>query len=296
MNANVLIVGAGEIGKAISFLLRKGGKSRIAQWDADPAKNLDRKTLEELMPKADIIFLCIPSKAVRSCMLRMDKNIGRRQIVVSVSKGIEEKSKKTVDAVLGEFLSSKQIVLLFGPMIAEEIVNDSRAAAVLACKSKGSAEKVKGLFKGGLYLEYSSDVRGVALSGVLKNIYSIGLGIVHGLNLGTNFRGWYVSEAIKETARVVKLLGGKSETAYSTAGLGDLIATGFSADSKNHMLGKDLALSGRSDLASEGSDSFPALEEIMGKKIDNFKILSALRDIVLGGKPVKDFFPNIIDG
>jgi len=296
MNTSVLIVGAGEIGKAIALLLKKGGKSKIVQWDADPTKNLDKNTLEELMPGADIIFLCIPSRAIRKCMLRISKKANRRQIVVSLSKGIENESRKTVDGVLCEFLASKQIVLMFGPMIAEEIMNNNPAAAVLACRKKRSAEKVAELFGNGLNLQYSADVRGVALSGVLKNIYSIGLGMVHGLNLGTNFRGWYVAEASKETALVLKVLGGKMETAYSAAGLGDLIATGFSADSKNHMLGKDLALSGHSDLASEGSDSFPALNEILGNKIDNFKILSALRNIILDGKEVKDFFPKIIDG
>lgn len=296
MNKSVLIVGLGEMGRAITFLLKKGGKSRITQWDVDPVKNLDKRTLEELVPGADIIFLCIPSRAVRSCMLRMNKVTNRRQIIVSLSKGIEQESRKTVDGVLGEFFSDNQIVLLFGPMIAEEIIKDSPAAAVLACKAKKSAEKVSGLFENGFRLEYSADVRGVALSGVLKNIYSIGLGIIYGLNLGTNFRGWYVAEASKEMALVLKMLGGKGETAYSVAGLGDLIATGFSHNSKNHMLGKDLALSGHSDLASEGSDSFPALNKIMKEKINNFRILLALRDIVLDGKTVTDFFPKIIDG
>jgi len=296
MNKSVLVVGLGEMGRAITFLLKKGGKSRITQWDIDPAKSLDKRTLEELVPGADIIFLCIPSRAVRSCMLRVSKETNRRQIIVSLSKGIEQNSRKTVDGVLSEFFSDDQIVLLFGPMIAEEIIKNSPAAAVLACKAKKSAEKVASLFGGGLSLEYSADVRGVAMSGVLKNIYSIGLGVLHGLNLGTNFRGWYVTEASKEIAKELKILGGKTETAYSTAGLGDLIATGFSPNSKNHMLGKDLALSGHSDLASEGSDSFPALNEIMGKKIDNFKILSALRNVVLNGKAATDFFPKIIDG
>jgi glycerol-3-phosphate dehydrogenase (NAD(P)+) len=295
MNTSVLIVGAGEIGKAIAFLLKKGGKSRVVQWDADPAKNLEKRTLEELVPAADIIFLCIPSKAVRGCVFGISRIVNRRQIIVSLSKGIEQESKKTVDGVLGEFFARKKIVLLFGPMVAEEIMNNGPAAAVLACKARKSAEKIVELFGDGLNLEYSSDVRGVALSGVLKNIYSIGLGIIHGLNLGTNFRGWYVAEASKETARVLKILGGRMETAYSTAGLGDLIATGFSPDSKNHMLGKDLAASGHSDLASEGSESFPALNEIMGKRIDNFRILSALRDIVLNGKVATDFFPKIIN-
>jgi glycerol-3-phosphate dehydrogenase (NAD(P)+) len=295
MDTSVLIVGAGEIGKAITFLLSKGGKSRVIQWDVDPAKNLNKKTLEELVPNADIVFICVPSRAVRKCMLMMNKKTSRRQIAVSVSKGIERESKKTVDGVLGEFLTSKQIVLLFGPMIAEEIMSGNPAAAVLACKSRKSAKKVSELFGDGFDLEYSSDVRGVALGGVMKNIYSIGLGIIHGLSLGTNFRGWYVAEASKETAKVLRMLGGKTETAYSMAGLGDLIATGFSSDSKNHMLGKDLALNGHSDLASEGSDSFPVLNEIVGKKIENLKILSALREIVLNGKAAADYFPKVIN-
>src|SRR3989338_844635 len=83
----------------------------------------------------------------------------------------------------------------------------------------------------------TSDVRGVAVAGVLKNIYALGLGIAHALGWGENQKGWFVSRALREMARAAELLGGTRETMLGIAGLGDLVATGFSPHSHNRTTG-----------------------------------------------------------
>ncbi len=288
----VLIIGAGEIGQAIGFLLKKTGKCGITFWDKEKGKVEDQKGLSELVPEADFIFLAIPSKAVRVAVQSFLPYVAKKGVVIALSKGIEE-SGKTIDELLKDFLPLEKVALLFGPMIAEELARGACGAAVIAASSEKTVKEMRVLFGKDLRIDFSDDFRGIALSGVLKNIYSIGLGIIHELSLGTNFRGWYVGAACSEMVRIVAELDGKPESVYSSAGVGDLIATGFSADSRNHQVGREL-VRGNTSSSSEGSESLPRLNKLLGEKMAEYPIYSALSAIVTEGKKVSEFFPAII--
>ncbi len=285
----IAIIGAGEIGSALGQMLKRRPELHIEYCDKDTAKSPLCKPVDQIVPMAQIVFLCVPSWATREALIDIKSHLNKHAIVVSLSKGIEAESGKTTADVLKEGLPKRQqYALLSGPMLAEELEAGYPGAGVVATDSKKTYEEVAHLFvHTRLALEMSKDVRGVALSGVLKNVFAIGLGLSDGLLLGSNAKGVFVVSAMHEMAGIVKALGGKAQTAFSDAGLGDLVATGSSPLSRNYSLGREIATTGKQTIKSDGLVSLPAFEKLLGKKASQFPFFCAIRDIVLHHKDSK---------
>ncbi|MDI6821237.1 MAG: hypothetical protein QMD65_03665 [Patescibacteria group bacterium] len=314
-NKKIVIIGAGEIGRAIEKVLQNKSGIHIDLWDKNPAKVPGQKPLAEIVPLADFLFLCVPSWAMREVLnsvLAISNGVNKKTIVISLAKGIEEKTLKTTDEILKELLpNNTAYALLIGPMLAEELMQEMAGIGVVASKDRKAFDKIKTLFiDTNLKLEYSADVRGVALAGALKNIYAIGLGIIDSFNLGGNFKGWFVQKAIKEMAEIIGILGGDKKTVFSPAGLGDLIATGFSPYSRNRQLGDELVSSHVKDLdvkmKSEGIVSLPSIIKLLApyttccctgfaphNKLSAFPILQALEEIIIQHKNAKEIFEKL---
>lgn len=283
MSKNVVIIGQGEIGRAIKHLLKKT-KHRVSIecWDIDIKACPMRKPLGNIIPKADVLFLCIPSWTIQSAVRDLNGYLKRDTVVVSVSKGLDRSTGLTVDAVMHRaFVNRQHTVLLSGPMLAEEIVLNKPAAAVAASKSPKARESIAELFKDTrLHISTTTDVRGVAICGILKNIYAIGFGLAQAYHPGDNYRGLYVQMTLDEMARIVTKLGGMKETVYSHAGIGDLIATGFSKHSKNHEYGMKLARNGRVSFDSEGSVSIQPMLKKVGAYKKELRLFALICSII----------------
>lgn len=289
----ITIIGAGEIGQAINKLISPKGFT-IEVWDRNSSKTPNQKPLESIIPSSDIIFLCIPSWAIREVAATITGYLKKDSIIVSVSKGIEERDGKTLDELLEELFSqSARYALLGGPMLAEELKADMIGVGAIGAKNPQVFDELKNVFADtNLYLECTDDIRGVALCGLLKNIYAISLGIAEGLGYGNNAKGWLTNLAIKEMTEIVTSLGGKEETVFSTAGIGDFIATGFSQYSSNRQVGFDLGQHGSTDKKSEGLVALP----VFIKRIDNgerFALLRAISEVVLEYKDAKSAFRKV---
>ena len=273
-----VIIGAGEIGGAIEFLLKETGKT-VQKWDADPSKVLGQEPLERLIPKAQILFLCVPSWVLRDAMRSIKPFLKSRAIVVFLSKGLDQ-GGKTVPELAEEMLPGQTFALLSGPMLAEEIKKGFGGAAVAASKSSKARRVMSELFAGSsLRVEASSDVRGVALASVLKNIYAVALGIADGLAWGGNKKGWLADQAIGEMEKIVPMLGGRAKSVLSPAGIADLIATGFSSYSSNRQGGDELVKSGICCKKSEGFVSLPPLAARLGQQVSQFPLFSLLQRV-----------------
>jgi glycerol-3-phosphate dehydrogenase (NAD(P)+) len=291
MPKRIVIIGQGPAGKAVLHLLKNTkNKVSIECWDIDIKACPSRKPLDIIIPKADILFLCIPSWAIRAASQDLGHLMKSHTRIVSVSKGLDRACEKTIGELLKEvFPSNKNIALLSGPMLATELLDGKLGAAVIASPSKTVQEDLKMVFKGTkLRVTTSGDIQGVSLCGILKNVYAIGLGIAQALHPGDNFRGIFAQETVDEMARIVKKLGGRKETVYSYAGIGDLIATGFSKHSKNHTYGRILVETGtRPDFDSEGSISIGPLAKKLGSSQKEFPIFKTIHDIILKKKDPK---------
>jgi glycerol-3-phosphate dehydrogenase (NAD(P)+) len=278
----VTIIGAGEIGRAVNYLLTKKGLAP-SLWDRDPERNPCALGLGDVVPAADFVFVCVPSWALRDCLRTLRPLLRRDAIVVSLSKGIEAETNATMDRLLAEALPRGQRhVFLAGPMLAEEIMQDLGAAAVAASRNKAAREAASALFAGSaLRVEQTADLVGVTLASVLKNVYAVCLGIADGLNWGDNRKGWLTGVAIREMTAVLADHGAAAATVYSAAGIADLVSTGFSRYSSNHELGDHIVKLRRADIKSEGAVSIRPLLALLGRKRGRYPLLSLLAGVVL---------------
>ncbi len=292
----VAIIGAGNFGSALGHILSIRSDITVTLWDSDPTKNAARASLEETIAQARFVFVCVPSWSLRAATHALAPHILPSVIVISPTKGIEQDSIQTSDEVLTDVLGRKgTVALLHGPMLASEMVEGLPSFATVACLSSEVFSSIASLFTSTtLTLEYSADLHGVALAGVLKNIYSIGLGMTEAMRLGSNFRGWYVRASVREMASIISALGGSADTAYTSAGIGDLVATGLSPTSRNCKVGHEIVHSGECSTVSEGGESLPQLMELVARAGISAPIASAIADIVAGRADASTLLKNVI--
>lgn len=288
----IAIIGAGEIGLALGKLL--SARATITYWDkiTDKLSSLpgDGLSLPEIVEPAAIVFLCLPSWGLKEAMLCLAPYLHSGQIIITVSKGFEAGEKLPIDFVTK--IASKCLVgHLGGPMIAEELSVNKPAAAILVSKNK-KVLAVGELFNDtSLLIKTSTDITGVALAGILKNIYALGAGIGEALGWGSNTRAIYLTDAVNEMIGLGKILGGKKETFVGWAGLGDFLATSLSRSSLNNELGRLIARGDDLDKKSEGSVSLPILLDLIGKKAaNNFPLLIMLKKIILEKQSAEEIF------
>ena len=300
MPTHVTIIGAGEIGSAIASLVKSPGVP-IERWDKDMSKVPKQKSLDTVVGSADILFLCIPSWHLRDGIAEIRPFLKKKAIVISVSKGIELGTQLTVDELLADTLPRGQhYALISGPMLAEELMEGLPTGAVVACAHKKTFQRITRLFsKSTLHLAWSKDVRGVALAGVLKNIYALALGIADAIPLGSNAKGWFVQTAVGEMSAIIRTLHRKSDAeqaAFGPAGLGDLVATGISPYSSNFTVGRELVAGKGITKMSEGFISLPSLCALLGKRMKTFPLLQTVAAIVIKKKNALREFERFVRG
>lgn len=288
MPQQVLIIGAGALGSALAKSIPKN-HAQVAFWDTDETKCPGgRQPLETLVPAADFIFMCIPSWAMRTAVAQLSALIKPTTVVVSLAKGLESPTAKTMYEVCVEVLPPNQpVVIMGGAMLAYEIGSGLPGMAVIASTDEAVAANLMALFNGSvMQLTWSGDARSVAIASALKNVYAIMLGIGDGLGLGSNTRGWLFAQAVREILEIGRLMQADQSVLLSVAGIGDLVATGLSPQSKNHTAGVQLAQQGHTALECEGIMSFPSVLQLVGQR-PNLHLLNALEAILTRGQNVR---------
>jgi len=299
MNKKIVIMGAGALGFCLGKILRAQNHT-VTFWDKN-SKVLetlkeDQRGLPEIIPSADIILLCVPSWAVREALLYISPYLAKTTPVIVLAKGIETPTLKTMDQLLVSMLPKNQPTgLLHGMMLAGEMREGQFGGGVCGTKSETAWKLLTEIFTDtNLRIFHSADVSGVAWCGILKNIYALALGITYGLELGDDARGWITALALTEMKKIVTIFGGKTETVYGPAGVGDLLATGFSQHSKNHQMGISLAKGQMEGSPSEGVMSLPSVIIMLGEKSQKFTLLLTLSEIVKGNKDAGLAFKEIL--
>lgn len=300
MPHRVAIIGAGRLGSSLSRLFRRAG-AVVALWDSAVGKVPRQIPLAEAVSSADAVFFCVPSFALDDVLGSVKPLLPKKCVVVSPIKGIDHETGDTTVEVVSKFLPRHAFVMLGGPLIAEELEKDLGGTAAIASRDLKAARQVGSLFtNSGVNVSYSTDVRGVALAGVLKNAYALSLGIAEGLGWGMNLKGSLMAQALFEIQMFIFMAGGRPETAIGVAGLGDLIATGFSRNSRNHQVGIQLARGKNPAFKGEGGLSLPSLVALAKKKKEGlaaFPLLAATAKVVAKKSTArKAFGPFRING
>lgn len=259
------VIGAGSWGTALANVLAKKGVDTIL-WSYEPevAEGIEREhrnplylsesaldprlrataDVEEAVRGADVVVSVSPSHTVRAVMSRVAPLLEDDALVVSASKGIEEKTLETMDEVLADVLpnsASRRMAFLSGPSFALEVANEQPTAVTMASRNPEAAAAAQALFQTDYFRVYTTDdVKGVELGGSVKNVMAIAAGAVVGLGLGHNTMAAMITRGLAEMMRLGKALGADAHTFAGLAGMGDLILTCTGGLSRNRSVGMAL--------------------------------------------------------
>jgi glycerol-3-phosphate dehydrogenase (NAD(P)+) len=257
----VTVLGAGSWGTTLAIhLCRTGADVRLwgnerADLDAMRRSGENRKflpgirlpegvkvvpELEAALEAADFTFYVVPAQAVREVARRVADS-GHRGVPVCAAKGLELGSLERMSEVLSECLGDPVPVVLTGPSHAEEVSRDVPTSLLAAAEDEGRARAVQMLCSTPALRVYTNtDVVGCEYAAALKNVIAIAAGVCDGIGWGDNTKGALLTRGLAEMSRLGVALGGRRETFFGLAGLGDLIATAMSRHSRNRHVGEEI--------------------------------------------------------
>ncbi len=218
--------------------------------------------IERTIANKDVVLISVPTHGVRQVLKSAKQFISKDQIIVNVSKGIENESLLRISQIVGEILPDNKYAVLSGPSHAEEVSKNMATTVVSASENKKVAEYIQEMFITPKFRVYTNpDVIGVELGGSLKNVIALGAGISDGLKFGDNTKAAIMTRGIFEMSKLGVALGARSETFSGLSGVGDLIVTCTSMHSRNRRAGI---------LIGEGYKIEDAIEEV-GMVVEGMK-------------------------
>lgn len=288
---NIAVIGSGSWGVAIgNHLAEMGNKVKIWSFSESEKNqiNNERKIsylpgleisqnifcsndISEIVNNVDFIIHVTPSKFTRE-VFKSYKDLVNVKPIVICSKGFEDNTLMTLDEVIKDELPSARVAVLSGPSYATEVANHIPTAVLLASKDEEILKTIPQIFSNSNMRIYkSNDVKGVEIGGALKNIIAFCTGICAELDFGTNAQSALITRGLAEIARLGVKMGGVQETFYGLSGLGDLILTCSSDESRNRRAGR---------LIGKGLSIEEAKEEIgmTIESIDNIEIAKKLSE------------------
>lgn len=200
--------------------------------------------LEEALTGAEIIVMGVPSHGFRGVLKEAAPYGEKDAVYVSLTKGFEVETRKRMSEVLAEEvdgISDRCISVLTGPNLAKEVIAGFPAASTIACSDEGTGAMLQEIFHAPTFRCYrNTDVPGSEIGGALKNVIAIAAGIADGLELGDNTKATVLTRGLAEMARFAVKFGAHPLTLLGLAGVGDLMATCASPQSRNHSVGIEL--------------------------------------------------------
>jgi glycerol-3-phosphate dehydrogenase (NAD(P)+) len=227
-------------------------------------------SLGDSLGRADVVVMAVPSHGFRDVLSEAARHVRPWVPVVSLSKGLERSSLKRMSEVVADELPGHPVAVLTGPNLAKEIMAGQPAAAVVAIDDKVIAEELQRIFtRPSLRVYTNPDVVGCEVAGVAKNVIAIASGMAAGMGFGDNTRATLITRGLAEMTRLGMAMGGEGLTFAGLAGMGDLIATCSSTQSRNNQVGLRLG-QGESieeiiaslTMVAEGVKSSPSLLDL----------------------------------
>lgn len=188
--------------------------------------------------KNDTILMVTPAQSMRSVLEQMKPHIRENHVFVLCSKGIEQDTLLIMSEVAAEILPSTKTAILSGPNFAKEIALGKPAATTLACTNQTLAETLQNVIASKVFRPYvTTDIIGTQVAGALKNVIAIACGIAKGLEMGESARASLITRGLAEITRLGMAMGAKPETFLGQCGVGDMMLTCSSEQSRNFSLG-----------------------------------------------------------
>lgn len=321
--AAVAVIGAGSWGTALALLLHKNGH-QVTVWSPIESEiamlNQEREHKDKLpgvkLPEdmdftcdiaqaaegKDLLVFAVPSVFTRSTAEKLKQTVKEGQIIINVSKGIEEHTQLTLSQIIEEELPQAEVAVLSGPSHAEEVGKGIPTTIVVGARKKETAEYLQNLFMNDVFRVYiSPDVLGIELGAALKNVVALAAGIADGLGYGDNTKAALITRGITEIARLGTAMGGKFETFCGLSGIGDLIVTCASMHSRNRragiLIGRGKSMEEAMEevkMVVEGVYSAKAAMELAGKYQVQLPIIEQVNKVLFEHKPADEAVKDLM--
>ncbi|MBT3411388.1 MAG: NAD(P)H-dependent glycerol-3-phosphate dehydrogenase [Halieaceae bacterium] len=319
---NIAVLGGGSWGTTVASLVARN--TDVTLWARNPdtvneinARHSNEKYLPgaklpdrlratsdvgEAIRDADVVVMGIPSQNFRAVLQDVKQHIRAWVPVISLTKGLELKTRMRMTEIIQEVLPGHPVGVLTGPNLAREIMAGQAAAGVIAMEDEIIVQELQNVFKSGLFRVYTNtDVVGCELGGVLKNIIAIAVGMGDGQGAGDNTRAALITRGLAEVTRLGVAMGGRPETFSGLAGMGDMIATCTSPQSRNRHVGIELG-KGRNmeeiiekmTMVAEGAKSAPAVMALAHEYDIEMPIASDVSRVLAGDATASRAFRGLL--
>jgi len=315
---NVSVLGCGTWGSAVAQALADKGIA-VTAWQRYENKSLEMESsrrhpiltdfefnsniiftanFNNAIEFGDIIILAVPSHAVRDVILQAKKELTKDTIIVNLAKGIENNTLMTMSQVIyaESGLKEDQIVSLYGPSHAEEVVRKLPTTLVAGCVERNTSTLIQELMSSEYLRIYrNNDILGVEIGGSLKNIMAIAAGVCDGIGYGDNSKAAILTRGIKEMTKLGLKMGANESTFYGLSGIGDLLVTALSKHSRNRFVGEKIGRGKSLDnvtenmkMVAEGVNTCKAIPDLVDKYEIEMPISQSIHDILFNKKdPLK---------
>ena len=318
----IAVLGGGSWGTTIAALMTRN--SQVSLWARSDetvneinTKKSNSKYLSEIelpaslkatndiahaVETADLVVMAIPSQNFRYVLTQAKTKVPLNTPIISLTKGLELKSRQRMTEIVAEVMPNHATGVLTGPNLALEIIEGRAAASVIAMKNPTLVKSIQPLFNNGLYRVYTNlDVVGCELGGVLKNIIAIAVGMGDGLGAGDNTRASLITRGLAEITRLGVAMGGEPATFSGLAGIGDLIATCTSPQSRNRHVGIELAkgktmeeIIGNMYMVAEGVQSAPAVKALAEQYQVEMPIVDDVYRVLTGETSARGIYKGLL--
>jgi glycerol-3-phosphate dehydrogenase (NAD(P)+) len=313
---SVAVIGAGAWGTALAGVAARAGRdvvlyarqperaAEIAATRANPKLSGARLDAGVAVTgditraaAADIILIATPAQNLRAAVASLAPHLARATPVVACAKGIEHGTHKFMTEVIAEAVPEALPAILSGPSFAQDVARGLPTAVTLAAKDEELAGALVQALGSPTFRPYhTTDVRGVEIGGAAKNVLAIAAGIVVGRQLGASAQAALTTRGFSELARLGRACGARSETMAGLSGLGDLILTCSSPQSRNFALGIALGRGERppSDKLAEGEFTAPVLIELAASQQVDMPVSQAVAAILSGATTIDEAIQGLL--
>jgi glycerol-3-phosphate dehydrogenase (NAD(P)+) len=311
----IAVLGGGAWGTALAKVTARAGRT-VTLWehDAANAEQLATKRESRFLPgvriedsiavtrdlaqaaRADAILLVVPAQVVRPVAKALEAVIVPHTPVVACAKGIEHGSHKFMTEIIAECAPNATPAILSGPSFASDAARGMPTAVTLATQDEATATALARALGSATFRPYhSTDVRGVEIGGAAKNVLAIAAGIVAGRGLGASAQAALTTRGFAELVRFGRAHGAKPETMMGLSGLGDLLLTCSTPQSRNFSFGMALAKNEKpSDKLAEGALTAPVLVEMAQAKNIDMPISAAIAAVLANKMTVDEAIESLL--
>ena len=325
MKVRVAVIGGGSWGTTVAHLCAHNAPTVLYARDAAVADVVNstgenarylpgRRLHPDLRATADIadaaggadaVVMAVPSHGFRDTLRLLRSHVAERTPIVSLTKGLESHTCKRMTEVVADELPGCPVGVLTGPNLAKEILGGQAAAAVLAMAPADAslAEQLRDVFCAGDFRVYTNtDVVGAEIAGATKNVIALAAGISDGLEAGDNTRAALITRGLAEVTRLGVALGGDPLTFAGLAGIGDIVATCVSVQSRNRHVGERLGrgesiaeIVASMDQVAEGVKSTPVVASLARSLGVDMPITEEVRAVIEDGRPAAAAYRALLD-